>query len=270
MFSLNPYFVASGYGLGLNKQTFMSNKRMFSKQITTSDAFVDMPMSSQLLYFHLNMEADDDGFVSNPNRITKMVGANIDDLKILIAKRFLLAFESGVVVIKHWLLHNAVRKDMYKETQYLEEKKAIQVKDNNVYTEARNVSVTNPLHRLDQIRSDKNIIEKIITEEQAPPEELPTSNEIPLIIKEFEAINPAIKRMYGNKTQRRACEDLIKTYGFDRVITVIKNTLPRTNKIKFFPVINTPLNLMDKWSTLESAVLRYQQENKVVKNKVAF
>ena len=116
----------------------MANKRMFSKQITTSDAFMDMPMSSQLLYFHLNMEADDDGFVANPKRIIRMVGANDDDLKILLVKRFLLAFQNGVVVIKHWLLHNAVRKDMYRETQYLEEKKMLKVKENMVYTEIRN------------------------------------------------------------------------------------------------------------------------------------
>jgi hypothetical protein len=138
----------------------MANKRMFSKQITTSDAFTEMPMSSQLLYFHLNMEADDDGFVSNPKRITKMVGANDDDLKILLAKRFLLSFQSGVVVIKHWLLHNAVRKDMYKETQYLEEKKTLQIKDNNVYTEVRNESVTSPLHRLDKDRLEQDRLDK--------------------------------------------------------------------------------------------------------------
>lgn len=141
---------------------------MFSKQITTSDAFVDMPMSSQLLYFHLNMEADDDGFVSNPKRITRTVGANDDDLKILLAKRFLLAFENGVVVIKHWLLHNAVRKDMYKETQYLEEKKTLEIKDNGVYTEVRNESVTSPLHRLDKDRLDKIRLEKSIEEKKLP------------------------------------------------------------------------------------------------------
>lgn len=133
----------------------MANKRMFSKQITTSDAFVDMPVSSQLLYFHLNMEADDDGFVANPKRIIKITNVSNDDLKILLSKRFILAFETGVVVIKHWLLHNAVRKDMYKETQYLEEKKTLQIKDNGVYTEVRNESVTEPLHRLDKIRLDK-------------------------------------------------------------------------------------------------------------------
>ena len=138
----------------------MANKRMFSKQITTSDAFMEMPVSSQLLYFHLNMEADDDGFVSNPKRTIKIIGANEDDLKVLLTKRFLLAFQSGVVVIKHWLLHNAIRKDMYKETQYLEEKKSLQIKDNLVYTELCNESVTDPLHRLDKIRLEKNNLDK--------------------------------------------------------------------------------------------------------------
>jgi hypothetical protein len=139
----------------------VANKRMFSKQITESDAFLDMPVSSQLLYFHLNMGADDDGFVANPKRIMRMVGVQGDDLNILLAKRFLLAFKNGVVVIKHWLLHNCVRKDMYKETQYLEEKKQLKIKDNSVYTEERNETVTNPLHRIDKVRLDKDRLDKI-------------------------------------------------------------------------------------------------------------
>lgn len=142
---------------------------MFSKQITTSDAFVDMPVSSQLLYFHLNMEADDDGFVGNPKRVMRMLNVSDDDMKILLAKRFLLSFENGVVVIKHWLLHNAIRKDMYQETQYLDEKKMLKVKDNKAYTEGnvqiRNESVTKPVHRLDQIR-----LEKIREEKEGDPD----------------------------------------------------------------------------------------------------
>ena len=145
----------------------MANKRMFSKQITASDAFVDMPVSTQLLYFHLNMEADDDGFVSNPKRVMRMLNVGDDDIKILLAKRFILAFESGVVVIKHWLLHNAVRKDMYKRTQYIEEKKGLKIKDNGVYTEVRNEVVTPLLHRLDQDRSDKIKIEDHVAESSA-------------------------------------------------------------------------------------------------------
>lgn len=147
----------------------MATKRMFSKQITESDAFVDMPVSTQLLYFHLNMEADDDGFVSNPKRIMRTLNVADDDLKILLAKRFLLSFESGVVVIKHWLLHNAIRKDMYKETQYLDEKNTLKIKENGVYTEVRNESVTNPLHRLDKIRLDKIRIDKERGDESPTP-----------------------------------------------------------------------------------------------------
>lgn len=145
----------------------MANKRMFSKQITTSDAFVDMPMSSQLLYFHLCMEADDDGFVANPKRIIRVVGSNDDDLKILIAKRFLLSFEGGLVVIKHWHLHNAIRRDMYVPTQYTEEKSMLKLKDNKVYTELRNDSVTVPSHRLDKIRLDKNRLIDMSSKEDA-------------------------------------------------------------------------------------------------------
>lgn len=134
---------------------------MFSRQITTSDAFMDMPVSSQLLYFHLNMEADDDGFVGNPKRIIRTVNVGDDDLKVLLAKRFVLAFESGVVVIKHWKMHNAIRRDMYKETQYLDEKKGLLTKENGSYTELRNEAVTKPVHRLDKIRLDQTRLDQV-------------------------------------------------------------------------------------------------------------
>lgn len=114
----------------------MAEKRMFTKAIIDSDAFLDMPMSSQALYFHLNMRADDDGFVNNPKKIVRMLGASEDDLKLLLTKRFVLGFESGVIVIKHWRLHNTLRKDRYHPTQYQEELKALDIKDNGSYTEA--------------------------------------------------------------------------------------------------------------------------------------
>lgn len=234
----------------------MANKRMFSKQITSSDAFVDMPASSQLLYFHLNMEADDDGFVGNPKRTIKMINVADDDLKILLAKRFILSFPSEIVVIKHWNLHNSVRKDMYKETQYFEEKKTLQIKDNSVYTELSNEHVTDSYHRIDKNRIDKN---KLYSEE--------TSQEIPEIIKAFTEINPACNRMYGNKTQRQACQDLINFYGFERVMSVVKNTLIKTNILEFFPSITTPVQLRDKWASLESAINKKQGEVTSKENK---
>lgn len=100
----------------------MAERRMFSKIVIDSDTFLDMPLSAQALYFHLSMRADDDGFVNNPKRIQAYVGASTDDLKILLAKHFLIPFESGVVVIKHWKVHNYIQKDRYKETYYQAEK----------------------------------------------------------------------------------------------------------------------------------------------------
>lgn len=113
----------------------MADRRMFSKKIIDSDAFLDMPLTTQALYFHLSMRADDDGFVSNAKRIKTMIGASDDDLKLLIAKRFVLTFESGVVVIKHWRIHNYIQNDRYTPTTYVEEKATLSLDAKNAYTE---------------------------------------------------------------------------------------------------------------------------------------
>lgn len=111
----------------------MAQRRMFSKKITETDLFLDMPMSSQCLYFHLNMSADDDGFIGNAKTIRRMVGASEDDFKLLMAKEFIIPFESGVVVIKDWKVHNYIRSDRYKETIYTEEKKQLTQNKNGQY-----------------------------------------------------------------------------------------------------------------------------------------
>ena len=108
---------------------------MFTQKIIDSDPFLDMPLSTQALYFHLNMRADDDGFINNPKRIQRTIGASEDDLRLLIAKRFVIGFENGVIVIKHWRMHNTLRKDGYNPTQYQEELASLAIKDNNAYTE---------------------------------------------------------------------------------------------------------------------------------------
>lgn len=108
---------------------------MFAKKIIDSDAFLSMPMSTQALYFHLAMRADDDGFVDSPRKIARMVGAAEDDMLILIGKRYILTFQSGVIVIKHWRLHNYIRKDRYSETLYLSEKASLFIKENGAYTD---------------------------------------------------------------------------------------------------------------------------------------
>lgn len=143
----------------------MAERRMFAKTIVTSDAFLDMPASTRCLYFLLGMVADDDGFVNNPRSIMRQSGATMDDMNLLIAKRFVLTFESGVVVIKHWCIHNTIQKDRYKETKYLEEKAQLVLDGNKAYTEAvsevypeciQDVSALDTQDRLGKVRSGKD------------------------------------------------------------------------------------------------------------------
>ena len=112
----------------------MAERRMFTKRITESDAFLDMPSSTQMLYFHFSMNADDDGFVNNPKKIQKMCGASDDDFKLLIAKSFIILFDSGIIVIKHWKMHNYIQADRYRPTDYVEEKSMLGIKSNKAYT----------------------------------------------------------------------------------------------------------------------------------------
>lgn len=113
----------------------MKNKRMFSNAIVNSDVFLDLPLSTQALYFHLVMEADDEGFVGNPKRLQRVIGASNSDMQNLIDKRYILTFPSGIIVIKHWYIHNYIPKDRYTTTTYTEEKKSLTFDDKNGYTE---------------------------------------------------------------------------------------------------------------------------------------
>ena len=111
----------------------MAERRMFAKTIVDSDMFIDMPMSARLLYYDLAMRADDDGFVNSPKKIMRFGGASMDDMNVLFAKQFIIPFESGVVIIKHWKIHNYIRKDTYKETPYKDEKALLYLDKNNGY-----------------------------------------------------------------------------------------------------------------------------------------
>lgn len=113
----------------------MAEKRMFARSLIDSDAFLEMPLSAQALYFHLNMRADDDGFINNPKRITDYVGAAADDLKLLLAKRFIIVFDSGVIVIRHWRMHNTLKSDRYHPTNYQEEFATLCLEENKAYSE---------------------------------------------------------------------------------------------------------------------------------------
>ena len=134
----------------------MAQRRMFSLKIVDTDAFLEMPQSSQLLYFHLAMRADDDGFVSGPRKIMKMVGSSEDDMKVLIGKRFIIPFENGICVIKHWKIHNYIQSDRYVPTTYTKEMKLIKTKENGSYTEMDKECIQNVSTLDTQVRLGKD------------------------------------------------------------------------------------------------------------------
>lgn len=165
----------------------MAERRMFAKTIIDSDAFIDMPLSTQALYFHLSMRADDDGFINNPKKIQRMIGASEDDLKLLIAKRFIIPFDSGIVVIKHWKIHNYIQKDRYKETVYLEEKAMLDTKGNKAYTLRSDTACIQSVSKADtqvrlgkdrvrlgksKVNDDLSILNRLNDEERAVLEDL--------------------------------------------------------------------------------------------------
>ena len=134
---------------------------MFAKTIIDSDAFLDMPATTQLLYFHLSMRADDDGFINKPKAIMRDCRSNDDDMKLLIAKKFIIPFESGIVVIKHWKIHNYIAKDRYTETKYKEEKGTLMLDENKAYTQCiQNVDKLETQVRLGKDRIGEDSIVK--------------------------------------------------------------------------------------------------------------
>ena len=144
----------------------MAERRMFAKTIIDSDAFLDMPLSAQALYFHLSMRADDDGFINNPKKIQRMVGASDDDCKLLMMKNFIINFASGVIVIKHWKIHNYIRNDRYKETVYQEEKAMLTEKENKAYS----LGIPNDYQMETQVRLGKDrLVEDSIEEDSIMP-----------------------------------------------------------------------------------------------------
>ena len=134
----------------------MAERRMFAKTIVLSDAFLDMPMSARCLYFTLGMLADDDGFVNAPRSIMRQCGASDDDMKLLITKKFVLIFDSGVIVIKHWRINNYLQKDRMNPTKYIEEKAMLTVDEKGGYTRSDSVYTQEaaPVYTQDSIGKD--------------------------------------------------------------------------------------------------------------------
>ena len=201
------------------------------------------------------MRADDDGFVSSPKKIMKMVSAPDDDMRVLVAKGFIVPMAtSGVCVISHWKMNNLIKSDRYTETIYLEEKARLK-EENGVYTVdilgSKMVPVTEPQVRLgkDRIGKDNNTSETV-----AP--------QVSEVIKLFEDINPAVAKMYGNKTQRASCQRMLEKYGIEKIQQLVA-VLPKTNTMKYAPTITTPLQLEDKMAQLV-AFIQKEQSNQII------
>lgn len=200
----------------------MAERRMFAKTIIDSDAFLDMPLSSQSLYFHLSMRADDDGFINNPRKIQRMIGASDDDLKLLITKKFIIPFESGIVVIKHWKIHNYIRIDRYKETVYQEEKAQLAEKDNKAYTldtPCQPLGIPDDNQCETQIRIGKDSIVKESIEER----EVRARTDFQQIAEMYNTTCPSLPSVKTlSDARKKAIKARLNTYSLDDFRTLFE------------------------------------------------
>jgi hypothetical protein len=214
----------------------MAQKRMFDKTITNSDKFLEMPVSTQNLYFHLSMNADDDGFLDNWKSIIKISGAKEDDLKLLIAKSYIIPFESGVIVIKHWRINNFLRKDRHTDTHYMEELMQLNISSNNEYVLKDWLTDGQPSK--DKISKDKYIYINTCSND--------TANDI-----SNESLFEAFWTAYPKKKNKGSAEKWFKNHKptkelVDKMVEMIekqKNTIDwKKNDGQFIPYPSTWLN----------------------------
>ena len=235
----------------------MAHKRMFSKDVTASDAFLDMPASTQALYFHLGMEADDDGFIGNPKKVMRVMGVNDDDLKILLGKRFVLTFPSGVLVVKHHRINNNWDKYNCKRTVYLEEFASLNIKENKAYTldKSQGVPVQSDnslktVFRIEENRRDNTSVAiapqviEVSEEEKKPktPPKYPHSKEV---FSWFPRPEPS----WAINTTELKHAELLYLRGEKKV----KSALAYVAKHKddeFFPKVIKPSDLERKWEDI--------------------
>ena len=174
----------------------MAGKRMFTIKITDDDNFTSLSSSAQALYFHLNQGADDDGFNNQVTLAMFKAHASVDDLKVLMAKNYIIRFESGVIVIKHWRMHNTLRKDRYTPTSFQEELKQLGIKDNGAYTLGCQVVA----ERLPQYSIEENSIEECsVVEDNTPPAQPSDITPSDTTSKEFEELWSQYPRKEGKK-----------------------------------------------------------------------
>lgn len=225
----------------------LAERRMFAKTIIDSDAFLDMPLSSQALYFHLSMRADDDGFLNNAKKITRTVGANQNDYDLLLVKGFIIPFEDGICVIKHWRIHNYIRNDRYKPTVYQDEKSRLYMKENNTYTltppTVDTVGIPNDNQMETQVRLGKGSIGKDrlgedsieIVEDSKDKETItkvlnsyaPNGSDLRNALNEFKEMRSKMNRPLTVRALKQALSLLDKLSGHDEItkIAIVDQTL---------------------------------------------
>ncbi len=204
----------------------MAERRMFAKTIITSDAFLDMPATSRSLYMLLCVLADDDGFVNAPRSIMRMSGATEDDMKLLITKRFVLSFQSGVIVIKHWKIHNLIQKDRYKETKYLDEKAMLAIDENNAYTEACSEVYPSCIQAVSKVetqdRVGKDSLGKFSKDKgNNDSGESPTCQQIVDLYHSICKSYPSVRSL--SEARKKAIKARLKTYSLKDIQTVFEN-----------------------------------------------
>lgn len=233
----------------------MAQRRMFSPKITSTDIFLDMPVSSRELYFQLGMNADDDGFIT-PKKIMRMIGASADDLNVLITKNFVIRFHSGVIVITAWKINNLVRRDWYQPTIYQEEMKLLNQDEHGRY-KLVNEMLTEV--RLGKVRLGKDSIDNNIEVPQAPPpkktkEKKHTDEEIKIAKLLIDKFNIRYKEIHGADLAWNAKEfaiiyKLMGKFPLDAIITKMKRLEIRSQKDDKFNIF-LPSVLLNQWNRL--------------------
>jgi len=240
---------------------------MFAKTIVLSDAFLDMPATARCLYFTLGMFADDDGFVNNPKSIMRQCGASDDDMKILLSKKFVLIFESGVIVIKHWRINNYLQKDRIQPTKYIEEKQKLDVEPNGGYTLKDNVYTgmyTEGVYTQNRVIGNNVISSNLIKDIKNIPSNSPqeaidlpseatasgTANAELLSIEEswftafWERYPVKRDKKAAHKTFLKVCK---KQETYDAIMNALDRQIPTWKDPKYIPYPSTWLN-GERWN----------------------
>lgn len=239
----------------------MAQRRMFSKEITNSSEFLMMSQSAQNLYFHFGMNADDDGFCE-VFTIMRMTDSKPDDLQSLHSRNFIYMIDSKVCIVKDWHENNQLRVDRYKPSKYFENEKYKELYMTIMSEKIKEISIYSGLlssgKPIGNQMEPQDRVGKVRKGKDNNTSDVP-SQDVVSVIDSFEEVNSAYKKWYKNKTQREAIKRLIENHSLEKVLKVIK-ILPKTNLMQYIPSVTTPLELEDRWTKLETSLIKKKEE----------